>query len=92
MNEDLLTGYDVSNAVQHLIRRNPIEDQGDRSPSVNSIKYGYQVFFGEIDQSACPSYFERHATRSPILNFEQSLPLTRTLPMTLYPGVRGGLF
>ena len=54
MNEDLLTGCDVSNTVQHLIRRNPIEDQGDRSPPVNSIKHRHQIFFGEVDQLRLP--------------------------------------
>jgi len=45
---DLLSGCDVSGAVQHLIRRNPIEDQGNRDLSVNSTRHAYQVFLGEV--------------------------------------------
>jgi hypothetical protein len=50
MNEDLLIGCDVSGAVQHLIGRDPVEDQGDSSLSVYSFGHGYQIFFWKIDQ------------------------------------------
>src|SRR5271156_5932881 len=50
MNEDLLTGCDVSGAVQHLIGRDPVEDQGDSSLSVYSFGHAYQIFFWKIDQ------------------------------------------
>jgi hypothetical protein len=50
MNEDLLTSCDPSGAVQHLIGRDPVEDQGHSRLSVYSFGHVYQIFFWKIDQ------------------------------------------
>jgi hypothetical protein len=36
MNKDLLTGFDTSGMVQHLVSRDPIKDQRDDSHQINS--------------------------------------------------------
>jgi hypothetical protein len=37
MNKDLLTGFDTSGMVQHLVSRDPIKDQRDGSLQINSV-------------------------------------------------------
>src|SRR5215475_9057464 len=74
MNKDLVTGFNMSSMVQHLVSRDPVKDQRDSSLQINSFGNAHQKSFGKVDQLSLSIVFGKAC--NPIADFEFAAAFT----------------